>query len=402
VRGLAVIAIAVLVAVAAAGALYILVLSRPPASGPLRVFAEGLDFPVAIAFTPDGRVFFAERLTGNIRVIENGVVLATPFFSLPGTGQGAEQGLLGLAVDPDFTSSPYVYAYQTFHDTANGTDYNRIAKITASGNRGTAVSFILSNIPAGLTHNGGIIAFGLDRKLYVALGDAQPTPTMPYPSQDLLVLNGKTLRMNPDGSAPSDNPFYGRTDANPLIFTYGHRNLFGLAFHPASGSIFVTENSQNVNDEVNVLSEGGNYGWPLVTGDANTPPYIDPIWTYPSPIAPTNAAVFNDSSVPELYGDLIFGDFNTGSLRQLNLAPPGYESVVSENILLTAPDSEAIIDVEFLNGVIWFTTQTRVYTYTPSSSGASSAAFVASPMTPLVLMSPRTAPAPDVPVPRVR
>jgi len=107
----------------------------------------GLAWPIALAFASDGRVFFAERNTGNIRIIESGAILPTPFYTLTGTATAGERGLLGLALDPDFLTTPYVYAYQTYNDVANGTIYNRIVRILANGNVGTSPMVILQMPP---------------------------------------------------------------------------------------------------------------------------------------------------------------------------------------------------------------------------------------------------------------
>src|SRR5881296_4142686 len=132
-----------------------------------------LAWPIALAFASDGRVFFAERNTGNIRIIESGAILPTPFYTLTSTATAGERGLLGLALDPDFLTTPYVYAYQTYNDVANRTIYNRIVRILANGNVGTSPTVILQMPPfsAATNHNGGVIAFGPDRKLWAVVGE---------------------------------------------------------------------------------------------------------------------------------------------------------------------------------------------------------------------------------------
>ncbi|MBI4417120.1 MAG: PQQ-dependent sugar dehydrogenase, partial [Euryarchaeota archaeon] len=173
--------------------------------GELEEYMTGLNWPVALAFAPDGRIFYAERFTGAIRIIQNRALLPQPFYTLENTAAGGEQGLLGLALDPAFPAGPYVYAYHTFDDPANGIVYNRIVRIRASGNAGTFDRVVLDRIPAAGVHNGGILAFGPDGKLYATDGDATNTAA----AQDLSALNGKIMRINPDGSVPSDNPFVG-------------------------------------------------------------------------------------------------------------------------------------------------------------------------------------------------
>jgi len=240
------------------------------ARGQLQTYMTGLNWPIALAFSPDGRILYAERNTGSIRVIDGGMLLATPFYTLAGTATAGERGLLGLALDPGFPTSPWVYAYQTYNDVVNGTVYNRIVRIQASGNVGLTHTVILRMPPlSGATnHNGGVIAFGPDGMLYAVVGENANIAL----AQDLTSPMGKVLRMNPDGTAPADNPFYGSPTANNLIYTYGHRNMFGLAFHPATGRAYVTENGPGCNDEVNLLESGRNFGWGPTQTCATPPP----------------------------------------------------------------------------------------------------------------------------------
>src|SRR3989442_4750110 len=141
----------------------------------------GLAWPIALAFAYDGRVFCAERNTGNIRIIESGAILPTPFYTLTGTATAGERGLLGLALDPDFLTTPYVYAYQTYNDVANGTIYNRIVRILANGNVGTSATVILQMPPlsAATNHNGGGIAFWPARKMAPEVRRAAKRPVVP-------------------------------------------------------------------------------------------------------------------------------------------------------------------------------------------------------------------------------
>src|SRR2546428_3683939 len=162
---------------------------------------------------------------------------------------------------------------------------------------------------------------------------------------------GKVLRMNTDGSPPSDNPFFGNASVDNLIFTYGHRNMFGLAFHPFTNRVFVTENGPNCNDEINVLTAGANYGWGTTATCATPPPPptntnrdgpspVLPIFWWGPTICPTNAAIYAGPSFPTWQGDLFLGDCNTGRLHRLHLVPPSYDTVDPvDNILWTPPTS---------------------------------------------------------------
>lgn len=382
------IAIAVIVAILSLGA--ILGPQSPPsrAAPVLETYITGLNFPVALAFAPDGRVFFGELSTGNIRIVETGDLLPNPFYTLPDTATGVEGGLLGLAFDPQFPTSPWVYAYQTFIDSTDGNTYNRVVRIEADGNTGLSHEILLTGIPAFDIHNGGVIAFGPDGKLYVPTGDATDVTDPAVSSQDLSSLAGKVLRMNPDGTVPDDNPLLNDPEANPYVYTYGHRNPFGLAFHPTTGRAYITENGPNCNDEVNLLVPGANFGWgPTQTCDSPPPPPentnqdgpapVLPIAWYSPTIAPTNAAIYQGQRFPQWQGDLLFGEFNTANLRRLDLEPPNYDAVVGEEVILTAP--EPILDVESApNGAIWLTTPTTIYRLFESAQPPE-ASFTATP-----------------------
>jgi glucose/arabinose dehydrogenase len=323
---------------------------------------------VALAFASDGRVFYAERLTGNIRIIKDGTILAAPFITLANTNNAGERGLLGLTLDPGFPLNPWVYAYQTYNDAANGSTYNRIVRIQASGDTGLSFTVILRMPPlSGATnHNGGVIAFGPDGKLWAVAGE-NANPAL---AQNRMSLLGKVLRMNPDGSAATDNPFYGSLSVENRIYTYGHRNMFGLAWHPTTGNAYVTENGPSCNDEVNLLIAGGNYGWgptqtcnappspPANTNQDGPNPVLPLRWWTPT-IAPTNAAFYTGSLLPQSRNHLIFGAYNDHRLRDLALTSDG-NAVVNETTLVTAPSG--ILDVEMgRDGFLWVTTSATLY-----------------------------------------
>jgi len=235
------------------------------------IVVEDADFPVDLAFAPDGRVFFTEKATGKIRIIKDGALLPVPFATVP-VNAFNERGLLGIALHPDFAINGFVYVFYTLSATgagsngADGAAENRVSRFTAAGDVAAGAEEVLVHLPvtnAG-NHDGGIIRFGPDGKLYVSFGDLGFRFN---DAQDATVLPGKILRYNDDGSIPADNPF---GPGNPA-FAIGLRNPFGMAFDTA-GRLYANDNGPNNHDELNLIVAGGNYGWPRVQGFADDGP----------------------------------------------------------------------------------------------------------------------------------
>ncbi|MCC6141607.1 MAG: PQQ-dependent sugar dehydrogenase [Nitrospira sp.] len=291
--------------------------SQPPAGDlTLQPILQNLNFPVGLSLAPDGRVFFNERLTGKIRIIDPTWQLVPTEFCQIAIATSGEQGLLGLALDPGFATNHFVYVYHSI----SGPLRNRVVRYTESGGSCTNQQIILDNLPASTNHNGGIIQFGPDGKLYVVIGDAEN----PANAQNLTSLAGKILRLNPDGSAPSDNPFFSNPNTNAQkVFSLGHRNSYGFAFHPHTGHLWETENGPADNDEINRVAAGGNFGWPAVGGIANDPRFLNPILAYTPTNAPTGIiAIPEDSTVyPASYrNNLLFAAWNDGRIRRVVLS----------------------------------------------------------------------------------
>jgi glucose/arabinose dehydrogenase len=241
-----------------------------------KTIATGLDVPWGIAFLPNRDALVSERASGRIVRIPLGggaprVVMRVPGVDTSGTSEG---GLLGLAVSPTYARDHWVYAYFTTPSD------NRIVRFHLGG----SVHPILTGLRRGDIHNGGRIAFGPDGKLYAGVGESGDSAL----AQDRSALNGKILRMNPDGSVPAGNPF-----GQSLVWSYGHRNVQGLAWDSA-GRLWATEFGQNRFDEVNLIRPGRNYGWPNVEGigPTNGGAYTNPLVTWPtSEASPSGAAI---------------------------------------------------------------------------------------------------------------
>src|SRR5918995_6510875 len=274
----------------------------------------------SMVFAPDGRLFFTEKNTGAIRIMTpEHKILDEPFASVDDLYASWEQGMLGLAIDPEFPINHYIYVYYSaivdIENSNGGKVINRILRFTESNNIGTEPTVIMDNIPASRGyHSGGAMAFGPDGKLYITVGDA----TEHIFAQDPSIVIGKVLRINKDGTVPQDNPY-----PNSPVYTMGHRNMYGIAFDD-NGTGLVTENGDVRYDEINVITKGGNYGFPT-SQPANLPPErandssIKPLRSYWETIAPTQMIYYEGDVVPELKGMFLFGSF-AGDIYALKLS----------------------------------------------------------------------------------
>ena len=291
-----------------------------PAGFAETTIASGMSSPTAMAFAPDGRLFVAEQ-TGALRVIKNGALLAMPFTTLSVNSSG-ERGLLGVAFDPGFSSNNYVYLYYT---TSSSPVHNRLSRFTANGDvvmPGSEVILLdLDNLSSATNHNGGAIHFGPDGKLYIAVGENANAAN----AQSFSNLLGKMLRINKDGTIPSDNPFYGSaTGKNRAIWALGLRNPFTFAFQPGTGRMFINDVGQSAWEEIDDGIAASNYGWPATEGQTANPAYRSPLYAYghgstsTTGCAITGGAFYNPATVqfPASYtGKYFFADYCTGWIR---------------------------------------------------------------------------------------
>jgi glucose/arabinose dehydrogenase len=294
----------------------------------VRTVVSGLDVPVAFVFIGPNDLLFTEKQTGHVRRLTNGILQSTAVLDLP-VNNASERGLLGIALDPQFPTDPAVYLYWT--ESSTGADATALADVPLLGNRvdrylwnGSSLMFDRNLIrlrafqnDAGQgqrgNHNGGVIRFGPDGKLYIFIGDNGrrgnlqnlrcgptaicPGPIVPDdqfggPAPDDAHLTGVVIRLNEDGSAPSDNPFFsagaqmgGATGAVvQKIFSYGHRNSIGMAFDPKSTNLWLEENGDDSFSELNLVEPGMNGGWVQIAGPVSriaefksietTPPFV--------------------------------------------------------------------------------------------------------------------------------
>ena len=305
--------------------------SAPNAGLRGQVIATGLTSPWGLAFLPDGSALVSERDTRLVKRVTPAGRVST-IGIIRGARPGGEGGLLGLAIPPG-QSPQWVYAYYT------AADGNRVSRFAWDGRRLGREQVLLRGIPKAAIHNGGRIAFGPDTMLYIATGDAAE----PELAQDRRSLAGKILRMAPDGSVPSDNPFPGS-----LVWTLGHRNVQGLAFGPG-GRVYASEFGQRDVDELNLLKAGANYGWPVHEGAADDDRFINPIasWSPTAIASPSGLAVLDGSAyIASLRGERLWrvplrGDGagapraitlgDLGRLRTIERAPDGSMWLITSN-----------------------------------------------------------------------
>jgi glucose/arabinose dehydrogenase len=296
----------------------------------VQLIAAGLEAPWAMALAPDGRLFVTER-PGRVRIARLGGGLdPEPWARVPARANpDAERGLLGLALDPDFARSGFVYLYYSYAGPGGAT-LNRLVRMHDANGAGTDETILLDNIPGSANHDGGRIAFGPDGKLYVATGDGEQQAR----AQDPRSLGGKILRLEKDGTVPADNPTPGSA-----VYSLGHRNVQGLAFQPDTGVLYETEHGPSglfpacCQDEVNRIEAGANYGWPIVTGKPGDQRFRDPIaWSGNTDTWAPSGAAFASVAGP-LRGSFLFATLRGQHLHRVVLTPDGRGVAFEERLV---------------------------------------------------------------------
>ena len=303
-----------------------------------RRVAEGLTNATAMAFAPDGRLFVCQQ-DGRLRVIKDGELLEEPFatFDVDSTG---ERGLLGVAFDPAFAQNGFVYVYYT---VATAPRHNQVARIKADGDTAVPDSetliFRLDDLSGATIHNGGAMHFGPDGKLYVAVGEN----SQGLVAQSLDNVFGKILRLNTDGTIPSDNPFADPSNGGRrAVWAFGLRNPFTFAFSRATGRLFINDVGENAWEEINEGSAGANYGWPVSEGPTDDPSLRSPFYAYQHDAGDVRgcAVTGGDFYDPpqsqtatqfpaEFAGKYFFADFCGGWIRTLDASSGSTEAFAS-------------------------------------------------------------------------
>jgi glucose/arabinose dehydrogenase len=323
----------------------------------------GMDRPVAMAFDPQGRLFYTEKDTGNVRLFAGGTLQPGAVINFK-VDRNNERGLLGIALDPDFSRNHLIYVYYTCLPGADcASPENRVVRFVESNGAGSNPTTIFTS-PATAPesqHNGGNIHFGPDGKLYISVGDNGNAAN----SQDVTVKHGKMHRINSDGTMPGDNPSFNEPGALPSLYAMGLRNSFDFTFDPVvPGRIFATENGRECDDELNRIQAGFNYGWRAgYLCDDQDPGGLDPRYNTIAPLwtsgqgdsarkVPTGVTVYTGNQIPQWRNDLFMATYQQP--RRLY-----HFSLNADRTALTAvnivPEVLAHMDLETgPDGALWY------------------------------------------------
>jgi glucose/arabinose dehydrogenase len=318
---------------------------------------SGLTVPWDLAFAPDGRMFVTER-PGNVLIFENGAPNARRIghFSLPNVRAVGESGLMGIAFDPEFASNGSIYVCASRID--EGEWRNQVLRLKVTGNEIAFDGYVIrAGMRAAVAHDGCTLRFGPDKKLWVSMGES----TLARLAQDQSSLNGKILRVNTDGSIPTDNPVLSGRNERSAIYTFGHRNPQGLAFQPGSGVPVEVEHGEDTHDEINVLVPGANYGWPIVEGP-NAPNrcnaagvcFADPVWSSGKVTIANSGATFVTGAMWGTWSGSLF----TAQLKEADLRRYVFEGtkVTPAEILLNGRYGRLRSPVQGPDGALYITT----------------------------------------------
>jgi glucose/arabinose dehydrogenase len=334
--------------------------------------ASGLSFPTTMAFIGSNDILVLQKNDGKVRRVIGGVLQSSAVLDVAVDGNN-ERGLLGIAVHPNFPTSPFVYLYYTESNTGSDSSgaaaANRVYRYTWNGST-LGSPLLIADLPVtdGPNHNGGVITFGPDGKLYIIIGDLNRNGQLqnfsggPAPDDTSVIL-----RLNDDGSIPSDNPFFSQGGNVAKYYAYGIRNSFGMAFDPVTNKLWMTENGPNSFDEINLVDAGFNSGWEKLMGpdarNANNltdlfslsgSHYADPKFSWLNTVAPTAIVFLDSTSLGASYQDDAFvGDINNGNLYHFrpNAARDGFLFSGAGLVDLVADNNaeldETIIGTEF-------------------------------------------------------
>ena len=307
--------------------------------------AEGLVQPWSMAWLPNGDMLVTEK-PGRLRIVRNGTLLPEPVSGVPEVFYQGQGGLFEVLPHPDFASNQTIYL--SFAKPVGDNSTTAIIRARLENGSLSDVTEIFAADASGRSHYGGKLAFDADGYLYLTLGDRQAPSTgdlTAHPAQDLSNHQGVIVRLNEDGSVPSDNPFVGEQGALPAIWSFGHRSPQGLAIHPQTGDLWMTEHGPQGGDELNLVKPGANYGWPVVGYGVNygtSSPIHDrqtmtgmesPTRFWVPSIAASGLMIYEGDKFPQWQGDIFVGGLAGQLVSRLEMSED-FRSVVREEDLI--------------------------------------------------------------------
>lgn len=300
---------------------------------------EGLEHPWSMVWLPSGDMLITER-PGRLRRVSNGVLDPNPIAGVPDVLALSQGGLLDIALHPQFEDNGLVYL--AYADGTQQTNRTQVARARLTGDTLTDWTIIFTNNrdKTGGQHFGSRLLWLPDDTLLVAIGDGGNPPLqldgelIRTQAQNRQTLLGSVVRLTADGGVPDDNPFAGDPGANPLLWSYGHRNIQGLALDPETSQVWSTEHGSRGGDELNRLEPGENYGWPVVTyseeysggpvsSEQSRPGMVDPVTYWTPSIAPSGLAVYRGDRYPQWQGQLFAGGLVSQDVKRIEIDAMG-------------------------------------------------------------------------------
>ncbi|HUF34679.1 MAG TPA: PQQ-dependent sugar dehydrogenase [Gemmatimonadales bacterium] len=291
----------------------------------LTTVVSGLEHPWSVAFLPEGGMLVTER-PGRLRLVSSDGRLAEPIAGVPEVAASGQGGLLDVALDPDFASNRRIYL--SYAEPGDGGAGTAVARARLAEGRLEDLTIVFRQRPkvGGANHFGSRLVFARDGLLFVTLGERNQRDQ----AQSLGDHLGTVVRIAPDGSVPKDNPFVGRRDALPEIWSYGHRNIQGAALHPETGRLWTVEHGPRGGDEVNIPASGRNHGWPVIgygrhysgarIGEGNRKEGMEqPVHYWDPSIATSGMAFYTGDAMPGWRGSLFVGGLTARQVSRLEL-----------------------------------------------------------------------------------